>query len=187
MRIGIVIGSVFAVLVVALVGMHAPREDATVGSPAFHSMLSQALDRLQATSQHVAAATLPATQAGGLPAMAPTIDEYTCGGFRTCDAIQTCDGTLTCDGEITCWASTCLENVTCQSTCELYTRDMSETCEGGATCQEGCPGWPTYFAGLQTCDPGPTCEITCPGFITCSGCAAIEQTTWGAIKAKFRN
>lgn len=186
MRKALVIGSVFALVVLALVTLHAPREDATGGSPAFEAMLSQAVDRLESTSQRVVAASVPATQAGS-PALAPTIDEYTCGGFRTCDDMQTCDGSATCDGEITCWASTCLDNVTCQSTCELYTRDQSETCEGGATCQEGCPGWPTYFPGIQTCDPGPTCEITCPGFVTCSGCAAIEQTTWGAIKAKFKD
>jgi hypothetical protein len=180
LRKAIALGSVFVLLVLVSVCLHAPESDAPDGSPAFRSMLNQAIDRLEKTSQRITAATVPVAHA-----LTPTVDEYTCSGFRTCDAMQTCDGTITCDGEITCWASTCLENVTCQTTCELYTRDQSETCEGGPTCEEACPGWPTYFPGLQTCDGAPTCELTCPGFITCSGCVATERTTWGSIKADF--
>jgi len=179
----VVIASVFAVLGLVSICLHAPESAAPSGSPAFQSMLGQAIDRLGGASQRVTTATVPAAHAGP---KVPTIDEYTCSGFRTCDEMQTCDGNPTCDGEITCWASTCLDHETCQSsTCQLYTRDQSETCQGGPTCEEACPGWPTYFPGAQTCDGAPTCALTCPGFITCSGCVAIRKTTWGAIKAEF--
>lgn len=182
MRKAIIIGPAIAVLVFVSICLHAPESAAPNGSPAFQSMLGQAIALLEGASQRVTAASVPATHAGP---QVPTIDEYTCSGFRTCSDFQTCDGSVTCDGEITCWSSTCLGHETCQSTCVLYTRDTSGTCQGGPTCEEACAGWPTYFVGSQTCDGAATCEVTCPGFITCSGCAAIEQTTWGSIKAKF--
>jgi hypothetical protein len=184
MRKGLLLGTCFGLLVLISLWLHVPDRAAPGDSPAFQVMLSEAISGLESVTQKAATAGVPATQAAP---QAPTVDEYTCMGFRTCNAFQTCDGTPTCDGEITCWASTCLGSETCQTTCVLYTRDTSPTCEGGPTCEEGCAGWPTYFAGIQTCDPGPTCEFTCPGFISCSGCAAVERTTWGAIKAGFKD
>jgi len=184
MRKAIIIASALTVVFFALVHLNAPQEIAPIESPAFKSMLGQAIDRLEGITEQVSAVSVPATQAAP---QAPTIDEYTCTGFRTCDALPTCDGNVTCDGEITCWASTCLASPTCDTTCEQYTTDGASTCDGSATCEEACAGWPTYFVGTETCAGGPTCEITCPGFVTCSGCApnAIERTTWGAIKAEF--
>ena len=184
MRKVIVLGSLIGVVVLASVLLNAPPEKAAHGgSPAFESLLGEAIARLEGFSERVSAASVPATHAG---VQAPTVDEYTCSGFHTCRALPTCDGNATCDGEITCWSSTCLAAPTCETTCELYTRDQSETCDGGATCAEGCPGWPTYHELTETCLGGPTCEVTCTGFITCSGCVAIERTTWGAIKADFK-
>jgi hypothetical protein len=177
--------SLLVVVVVVAICLHAPSEPAAPGaSPAFQALLGQAIAGLEGITQQVTAVSVPATHAGP---QAATIDEYTCMGFRTCDALQTCDGTATCDGETTCWASTCQGAPTCETTCAQYTTDGSETCSGSATCEEGCPGWPTYFPGWETCTGGPTCEYTCLGFVSCSGCNAIERTTWGAIKAGFMN
>ena len=183
MRRVLIIGSLFAVAVLVSISLNAPSEPAsTSGSPAFQSLLGQAIARMNAVPERVAEVSVSATHAGP---RAATVDEYTCSGFHTCDAMATCDGNPTCDGEITCWCSTCMSAPTCEETCELYTRDQSETCSGSPTCAEGCPGWPTYHGLTPTCVGGPTCELTCTGFITCSGCVAIERTTWGFIKAEF--
>ena len=184
MRRAVALGSLITVTVLVLIGLHAPPEPAATGdSPAFETLLSQAIARLDGISQQVAATSIAATHAGP---QVPTVDEYTCSGFRTCDALPTCDGNQTCDGEITCWNSTCLSAPTCQPTCEQYTTDGSSSCNGSSTCAEGCAGWPTYHAQTETCLDGATCELTCTGYVTCSGCPnAIERTTWGAIKAGF--
>jgi hypothetical protein len=155
-------------------------------SPAFQAMLDQAVDRLEGVPERIAETAVSEAQADP---QEPTVDEYTCAGFRTCDAIATCDGSqTTCDGEITCDYSTCMGALTCTSTCEQYTIGESATCDGSPTCHEGCAGWPTYDGFNPTCVGGPTCEVsgTCIGFVTCSGCGtATERTTWGSIKAEF--
>ena len=152
-------------------------------SPAFQALLDDAITRLDGVAEQVTAVSAPEALAEG---QQPTVDDYTCAGFRTCDAIATCDGNPTCEGEITCWASTCLQAPTCESTCGQYTTEPGvPTCVGGPTCEEACPGWPTYHELTETCQGGPTCEATCVGFVTCSGCVSTDRTTWGSIKAEL--
>ncbi len=184
MRKAIVLGCIAAVAALGALYVMVPSEPGGNGdSPAFQALLGQAVDRLDGVAQQVTAVSAPEVLADP---QVPTVDEYTCAGFRTCDAIPTCDGTTTCEGEITCWASTCLANDTCQETCDQYTTEPgAASCDGSATCTEGCPGWPTYHGAIQTCEGGPTCELTCIGYVTCSGCVSTERTTWGSIKAGF--
>jgi hypothetical protein len=183
MRKVIVLGSVAAVAVLALMYFTAGTQPVTHDcSPAFQTMLSQSIARLEGVQRQVTAATVGEARAAN---RLQTVDEYTCSGFRTCDAIATCDGNETCDGEITCIYSTCLGAPTCEVTCGQYTTQGGETCDGSATCMEGCAGWPTYFP-METCEGGATCELTCHGFVSCSGCpTGTERTTWGRIKAEF--
>lgn len=184
MRKAIVLGCIAAVTALGALYVMTPSEPGGNGdSPAFQALLGQAITRLDDVAQQVTAVGAPVAQADP---QQPTVDEYTCAGFRTCDAIDNCNGTPTHDGEITCWASTCLASATCEPTCAQYTTEPGvPTCIGGATCEEGCPGWPTYYELSETCAGGPTCEVTCFGFVTCSGCLATERTTWGSIKAEF--
>ena len=172
--------------VVALGAFYLKASDGPVSrgdSPAFQELLSQAIARLDGVAEQVTAVSVSEARADGQ--QQPTVDEYTCIGFRTCDAIATCDGAVTCDGVETCWASTCQGAPTCESTCAQYTTEGEETCDGSGTCEEACPGWPTYFAGWPTCTGEETCAITCIGFVSCSGCSPTECTTWGQIKAEF--
>jgi hypothetical protein len=184
MRKAIVLGSVVALLALGTVYLTGRTDSAPAGdSPAFEALLSQAVSRLEGVPQRITSAAVPEAQAD-----VPTVDEYTCAGFRTCDAIPTCDGTPTCDGEETCWSSTCVTGPTCDcDQCEKYTIEGGQTCDGTSTCEEGCAGWPTYFPGWPTCTGGPTCEFTCPGYVSCAGGgpSATERTTWGGVKAEF--
>jgi hypothetical protein len=184
MRKAIVFGCIVAVAALGLLLLRAPSEPGGSGdSPAFQALLDDAIIRLDGVAQQVTAVSAPEALADP---QQPTVDEYTCVGFRTCDAIATCDGNPTCDGEITCWASTCAQAPTCEATCGQYTTEPGvPTCEGEATCEEGCAGWPTYHGMTETCQGGPTCEYTCSGYVTCSGCVSTDRTTWGSIKAEF--
>jgi hypothetical protein len=183
----IVLASVLALAVLG--SIYIPDRTAPVSSedsPAFRTLLGQAIARLEGAPQKITAASVGAgvAHAGD---RTPTVDEYTCSGFRTCDFIFTCDGTYTCDGEETCWASTCVQAPTCECGCEQYTLEGGETCDGTDTCTEGCPGWPTYFPGWPTCTGEATCAFTCPGYVSCSGGGATqcERTTWGQLKEEF--
>jgi hypothetical protein len=181
------IGFLIVIVIAGAVCMHLvgrAERPAHQASPAFKAMLSQAVDKLEGVPQQITATTVPEAQA---EPQVPTVDEYTCSGFRTCDALPTCDGSAhTCDGEITCDYSTCTGSLTCVETCFNITIEGGETCDGSTTCAEGCAGWPTYDGFNPTCVGGPTCEITCPGFVACSGCpSATERTTWGEVKVRF--
>jgi hypothetical protein len=183
MKKAIAVASIAAVVALGAVYMGARTEAVKAGdSPAFQALLNEAIARLEGAAEQVTAISASDVRADAMQ----TVSEYTCQGFRTCDAIATCDGTPTCDGEETCWASTCAAAPTCECGCEQYTLEGGETCDGTSTCEEGCAGWPTYFAGWPTCMGEPTCAYTCPGYVSCSGgFSAVESTTWGKIKVGF--
>jgi hypothetical protein len=184
MRKVIVLTSIAAVAVLGTMYFGARTEAVKAeDSPAFQTLLTEAIARLEGAAEQVTAISVPDARADAMQ----TVSEYTCSGFRTCDAIPTCDGSYTCNGEETCWASTCTDAATCECGCEQYTLEGGETCDGTATCAEGCPGWPTYFAGWPTCMGEPTCALTCPGYVSCAGGGAsgVESTTWGQIKTEF--
>jgi hypothetical protein len=186
MRKAIVLAVIVAVAVLGSICVPEKTPVSNDVSPAFRTLLGEAIARLEGAPQRITAASIGAGMAEAGEST-PTVDEYTCGGFRTCDAIPTCDGNPTCDGETTCWASTCTANETCQQCCEQYTLQGGPTCDGSSTCTEGCAGWPTYFPGWPTCTGEPTCAFTCPGYVSCSGGGPshTERTTWGQLKRGF--
>jgi hypothetical protein len=185
MRLAIALG---CVAVLAVLGMTYSVPTQTVshqGSPAFQTLLGQAIARLEGAPQRITAASVGVGVANADDATA-TVDEYTCEGFRTCDARETCNGSLTCDGEVTCWASTCDTAPTCECDCLQYTLQGCPTCDGTDTCMEGCAGWPTYYPDWPTCAGEPTCNFTCPGYVSCSGGpSGTDRTTWGDLKMEF--
>ncbi|MGD9403234.1 MAG: hypothetical protein PVF95_13330, partial [bacterium] len=96
----------------------------------------------------------------------------TCARFYTCDSQYTCHGEETCNGCYTCWFSTC--------------EAPGATYDGSPTCDANCPEY--TFQGNYTCDGSMTCGFnqTCDGWPECGGGpSAVEQTTWGSMKADF--
>ncbi len=151
-------------------------------SPAFQSLLSEAITRLEGVTEEITATSVGVAHAAdkqptvyGEPtcdrddtqcwdltydpasptceaSMATCDATETCSRFYTCDSQYTCHGEATCDGSATCWNSTCDEP---QMTCD----GSSPTCDASCT--------PYTMQGNYTCDGTPTCHMTCAGWPNC--------------------
>ena len=107
---------------------------------------------------------------------------------HTCDG-HTCDGTFTCDFTVDPRALTCdAAEAECarptfnhyEITCNPMQKDCQEP-------QNQCTAhmYPTCEPGIQTCDPvDPACATVDPSNPDCG--TPVKQTTWGKVKAEFR-
>jgi len=203
MRKVIGLGLVVAVILVSAIFLARNEPASHESSPAFQALLSEAIARLEGVPQQITATSVAEAKAGPaqetmygqltctLPECVdytyygqytcegePTCDDkWTCERFYTCDSYYTCHGEVTCNGCWTCWFSTCEDSMmTCDgswNTCDFTSPDCFE--------------W--TYQGWYTCDGTWTCGVamTCAGWPECGGGpSGTERTTWGKLKAVFR-
>ncbi len=182
MRKAIILGSLLALAVTgSFLLTDRTHPTAHAGSPAFQSLLSDAISRLEGVTQEIVATSVSEAQAAGKQATvygeitcdrdntecwdltydagSPTCEASiatcdateTCSRFYTCDSQYTCHGEVTCDGKDTCWNSTCDQEYM--------------TCDGSETCDAACVQY--TYQGNYTCDGTITCHETCSGWPNC--------------------